>query len=201
LTVLPVDVSALSETGAYFRGGVLLPDGRVLLVPDLATAAVVCDPLTGTAATVTPPEPWEPEAFCGGVLLPDGRVFLAPNAAAKAWLFDPQTGSFIVHEGPGYGLSATGAVLLPDGRAAILPGQWGVADMQIFDPLTGGYTTVPELLACPAQALEYAGGVSLPDGRVVLAPHSGRDLLVWDPGCGVGYGRDVCLSAFWNKGV
>jgi hypothetical protein len=201
LTVSQVDVSGLAEGGGYFHGGVLLPDGRVLLVPNLATAAVVYDPLTDTATTITPPEPWEREAFCGGVLLPDGRVFLAPNAAAKAWVFDPATGSFAVYEGLGFGLSATGAVLLADGRAALLPGQWGVAEMQIFDPATGGYTTVPELLACPAESMAYAGGIGLPDGRVVIAPRSGRDLLVWDPGCGVGYGRDVCLSGFWNRAV
>jgi hypothetical protein len=201
LAVSQVDVSALSEGEAHFYGGVLLPDGRVLLVPYMASAAVVYDPLTDTAAIVTPPEPWEAEAFCGGVLLPDGRVFLAPYGAAKAWLFDPPTESFTVYEGIGYGLCAGGAVLLPDGRAATLPGIASVGEMRIFDPATGSYAEAPELLACPAQSLAYAGGVSLPDGRVALSPCTARDLLVWDPGCGVGYGRDVCLSGFWNKGV
>jgi hypothetical protein len=201
LAASQVDVSALSEVAAYCAGGVLLPDGRVLLAPYMASAAVVYDPLTDTAVTIAPPEPWEAEAFSGGVLLPDGRVFLAPNGAAKAWLFNPPTDSFAVHEGTGYGLCAGGAVLLPDGRAATLPGIASVGEMRIFDPATGSYAEAPELLACLAQPMEYAGGASLPDGRVVLSPRTGRDLLVWDPGSGGGYGRDVCLSGFWNRGM
>jgi hypothetical protein len=45
----------------------------------------------------------------------------------------------------------------------------------------------------------YAGGVGLPDGRVLFFPRKERDLVVWDPGCGGGFGRDVTLGGFWNK--
>jgi hypothetical protein len=39
----------------------------------------------------------------------------------------------------------------------------------------------------------YAGGLTLPDGRVLCVPYNSRDLVVWDPGCGVAFGRDVAL--------
>ena len=77
-----------TPSGAYpgsaaFRGGVLLPDGRVFLVPRNATTARIYDPVTDTLSTPSGAYPGS-SAFHGGVLLPDGRVFLVPRNATAA---------------------------------------------------------------------------------------------------------------------
>ena len=60
---------------------------------------------------------------------------------------------------------------------------------------TNTYAPVAELLAMPRIGeLSYAGGVGLPDGRVVFCPRKARDLVVWDPGLGVAFGRDIALA-------
>ena len=41
-------------------------------------------------------------------------------------------------------------------------------------------------------------GACSPDGRVVFTPWYSRHLVVWEPGLGAAYGRDVALAAFWN---
>ena len=70
----------------------LLPDGRVVLVPDYADRVGLYDPSTDAwtqgkdslAAAGA-------KKYRGGVLLPDGRVVLVPRAADRVWLYDPST--------------------------------------------------------------------------------------------------------------
>ncbi|MFN8469498.1 MAG: hypothetical protein U0X20_28345 [Caldilineaceae bacterium] len=38
-----------------------------------------------------------------------------------------------------------------------------------------------------------------PDGRVVFTHWYSQRLVVWEPGLGASYGRDVALAAFWNR--
>lgn len=56
-----------------------------------------------------------------------------------------------------------------------------------------------ELAALPALGQgAYQGGCVLPDGRVVFTPWLSRHLVMWEPGLGAAYGRDVALAGFWN---
>ena len=82
----------------------------------------------------------------------------------------------------------------------LLPGQNGdLVDCRIWDPATDTYASAPELAALPATGQgAYQGGCVLPDGRVVFTPYYSRHLVVWEPGLGATYGRDVALAAFWN---
>jgi len=61
--------------GGAFSGGVLLPDGRVFLVPFNYTAPMIYDPRTDLAVNVPPPEngviPATGALFSGGVLISD----------------------------------------------------------------------------------------------------------------------------------
>ncbi len=60
-----------------FAAGQLLPDGRVLLVPNLAPGALVYDPAADSLAAVAVELGGQ---SCGsGVLLADGRVLLPIN--------------------------------------------------------------------------------------------------------------------------
>ena len=70
------------------NGGVLLPDGRVVLVPSNAATIGLYDPATNTM-TVGPNVGMGPGKYIGGVLLPDGRVVLvlsSPGSASAALL-------------------------------------------------------------------------------------------------------------------
>jgi hypothetical protein len=185
--------------GGAYTGGVLLPDGRVLFVPNLATAVALYDPASDSI-TLIGQGMFSGEAYAGGVLLPDGRAFLVPFSQPETCIFDPSTDSLTFSQGPEPPWTWRGGVLLPDGRVLLLPLMAGASSAATWDPETNSYEMVAEL--APLERLGagvFAGGVGLPDGRVVLCPMVTRDLVVWDPGCGVGLGRDICLSGFWNK--
>jgi hypothetical protein len=72
-----------------YAGGVLLPDGRVVLVPLNANHVGLYDPST---------DAWRggkddlsrvgSDKYAGGVLLPDGRVVLVPDGAEHIGLYD-----------------------------------------------------------------------------------------------------------------
>ena len=63
-----------------FYGGVLLPDARVVLVPNDSANIGIYDPVANTY-TNGPAHGRVAGAFVGGVLLPDGRVVLVPNSS------------------------------------------------------------------------------------------------------------------------
>jgi len=77
-------------TSYKYAGGVVLPDGRVVLVPDNANHVGLYDPSTdgwsegkddlSAAGSV--------KKYWGGVLLPDGRVVLVPSLANHVGLYD-----------------------------------------------------------------------------------------------------------------
>ncbi len=186
-----------------YQAAQLLPDGRVLLVPWLATKPLIYDPAADSLAVVELPSLGEGDhAFGGACLLADGRVLMSLNYGLGATvIFDPSTDTISVttpasHPG-GY---HCGALLLANGRVLMRPGQLSnLWDCRIWDPATDTYTALPKMLEIPPEGQDwYRGGCVLPDGRVVFAPWCGRNLVVWDPGLGAAYGRDIALAAFWN---
>ena len=71
-----------------FYGGVLLLDGRVLLVPLSKGQCYVYDPVAQTT-TATGASGLGANAFYGGVLLLDGRVLLVPYSKGQCYVYDP----------------------------------------------------------------------------------------------------------------
>jgi hypothetical protein len=200
LTVVE-DAFTADQAVGLFAGAIALPDGRVFFVPSAAGAAqglirpYLWDPYSGALHELA--APWEAgdgTDFMGGCLLLDGRIFFSPSFAsltAQAYIYDPELDRLV---------PAGEAVLLGDGRVLLLPGVNGdLVDCRLWDPVTDTYTSVSDLNALPAIGQgAYLGGCVLPDGRVVFAPWYSRHLVVWEPGLGVAYGRDVALAAFWN---
>merc|ERR1712167_338701 len=72
-----------------YKGGVLLPDGRVLLVPLNANTIGLYDPQDNTFIK-GPNVGSGQNKYEGGVLLPDGRVLLVPLNADTVGLYNPQ---------------------------------------------------------------------------------------------------------------
>ena len=98
--------------GQYkYVGGVLLLDGRVLLVPFNADTIGLYNPQDNTFIK-GPNVGSGQNKYVGGVLLPDGRVLLVPLNADTVGLYDPQSTK------PAYTLSQP---LSPSWNAALLP--------------------------------------------------------------------------------
>ena len=200
ITTSAASTPAELQTGSDFAGGVLLGDGRVLLVPYNAPAALVYDPAADSLAAVAGDSGG---ANCGGgVLLADGRVLLPINfGLGKTMIFDPTTDTITVTMPASATGGFAGGALLADGTVLLLPGTYSdLLECRIWEPATDTYTPAPELASVPALGLgAYLGGCVLPDGRVVFTPWYSRHLVVWEPGLGASFGRDVVLSGFWNR--
>ena len=103
--------------GAKFVGGVLLPDGRVLLVPWGADHVGLYDPSadawTEGKDDLSAVGNKYGYKYDGGVLLPDGRVVLVPAKANHVGLYDAG--------GTRNGAAYTVATLSPATNALLLP--------------------------------------------------------------------------------
>ncbi len=155
--------------GAYI-GGVLVPDGRVVFVPSVATTIGLFNPSTNTYSTIA-----AGGLYSGGVLLPDGRVVFVPAGATTIGMFNPTTNTYTtpVSGLPGGGAYQSG-VLLPDGRVLFVP--HNATTIGFFNPTTNTYST---LAGAPGSAA-YLGGVLLPDGRVVFVPCNSGNIGIFN---------------------
>jgi hypothetical protein len=162
-----------------YRSGVLLPDGRVVLVPDNANRVGLYDPRTDEWSQGK--DQWDHLSikYQGGVLLPDGRVVLVPATANHVGLYDPQTDTWT--EGKDdlseRGGSYYGGVLLPDGRVAFVPHD--ARRVGLYDPRTDTWTEGKDTR--PAKSGIYSSGMLLPDGRVLFVPGWGARIGLYDP--------------------
>ena len=138
-----------TPTGTYpgsgaFEGGVLLPDGRVFLVPCGSTTARIYNPTTDTLTTPTGTYPGS-TAFVGGVLLPDGRVFIVPCYSTTARIYNPTADTLTTPTGTYAGSGAFQAgVLLPDGRVFLVP--YNSTTARIAGPASTNNFSTPVLL-------------------------------------------------------
>lgn len=177
--VMPGIDGSRAAGGTYAKGyfgGVLLPDGRVFMVPSSATTAALYDPASDTATT-TGTFPGS-TAFMGGVLLNDGTVLCIPATSATARIYDPVSNSVRTPGGTyaGTSLAYRGGVLMNDGRVFIVP--YNATTAKIFDPYSESVTTPAGTYAGNGA---FSGGVLLVDGRVFLVPHNSTSAAVYDP--------------------
>lgn len=182
----------VSGTFLYF-GGVLLPDGRVFLVPTNAGVGRIYNPQTnaltltaGNDGGVTWPTGSQ-GGWAGGVLLRDGRVFCVPSNALKARIYDPVQNT-VTTPSPEFRLSGqsgsafAGGVLMSDGRVFCVPHNMTGGNPKIYNPASDSVDIVGG--TWPANG-SFLGGVLLKDGRVFLCPtgtaQSGYKARIYDP--------------------
>ena len=97
-----------------YRGGVLLPDGRVVLVPWDAKHVGLYDPSTDRLTEGQDDlSALGSSKYNGGVLLPNGRVVLVPGDAKHVGLYDAG--------GTRKGAAYTVASMTPAWNALLLP--------------------------------------------------------------------------------
>ena len=101
-----------------YSGGVLLRDGRVVLVPYKSKCIAIFNPATNFLSTIAgAPGDY---AYSDGVLLPDGRVVFVPYNATTIGIFDPATNAYSTVAGAPGAMAYSGGVLLPDGRVVFV---------------------------------------------------------------------------------
>jgi len=170
-----------------YSGGVLLPDGRVVLVPysgmtigcfNSATDSYSVLVDTSLYAHVAHTGVYTGAIYSGGVLLRDGRVVFVPHESIMVGIFDPATNVYSTIPGAPGGCAYSDGVLLRDGRVLFVP--YCATTIGIFDPATNAYSTIPGVKVRGAPGA-YKSGVLLPDGRVVFVPWNAIEAGVFNP--------------------
>lgn len=172
------ELSVSTTTSNGYKGGVLIPDGRIVYVPYASTTIILFNPSTNThtnALTI----PAQGFAYNGGVLLPDGRVMFVPYQATTVAVFNPITFSYttITNQTLSGSSSYAGGVLLPNGKVLLVP--YSTQNIGIFDPSTNQFSTITDFTVYGGGM--FLGGVLLPDGRVVFVPYNGTYVGVYNP--------------------
>jgi hypothetical protein len=166
--------AALGPKGSTDYGGsVLLPDGRVLFVPQNASNVGFYNPATGLfSAVAVSGITAQTNKFRSGVLVPNGNVVFVPWNNSNVGLFNPVTYRYsniqIGAAAGGGGYRFQGAVLGPTGNVIMVPRD--SANIGVFNPTTLSLTNVGPIAG---QGLSLFGsGVLLPNGNVVMSPLS-----------------------------
>jgi hypothetical protein len=154
-----------------FGGSVLLPDNRILFVPQNASNVGFFTPSTGIFSNVAVPGITAAgNKFRGGVLVPNGNVVFIPWNNSNVGLYNPVANIYsniqIYAAAAGSGLRFQGGVLSPTGNVVMVPRD--SANIGIFNPTTLAMTNVGPIAG---QGLSLFGsGVLLPNGNVVMSP-------------------------------
>lgn len=160
-----------SSGSSAFGGSVLLPDGRVLFVPQNASNVGFFTPATGAYSNVVVPGITPvTNKFRGGVLVPNGNVVFIPFNNSNVGLYNPVANIYsniqVGAAAAGSGFRFQGGVLSPTGNVVMVPRD--SANIGIFNPTTLAMTNVGPIAA---QGLSLFGsGVLLPNGNVVMSP-------------------------------
>jgi hypothetical protein len=165
-----VFTTSLTSGGIDHAGAVLLPDGRVFVVPRYSTNAKIYNPFDNSVISIS--FTVSGQTFFGGVLLKDGRIFCFPEYAPNAKIYNPLNNNIsnITAITNGY----VGGVLLKDGRVFCVPRDATVA--RIYNPITNSATPVNNALGNG-----YSGAVLLPNGQIFCVPSDASNAKIYDP--------------------
>jgi WD40 repeat protein len=170
----PTGTMTTSDNGP----GILLLDGRVLIVGNGATSPELYDPKTGTFSRTG--EAVRDGNFGSATRLADGRVLFVGGSnegtvLASAQVFDPATGKFSPTGSLITGRVGHTATLLADGRVLIAGGStWAshpgtatamLASAELYDPKTGKFSPTGSMTT----GRDAASATLLSDGRVLIA--------------------------------
>jgi hypothetical protein len=154
-----------------YGGSVLLPDGRVLFVPQNASNIGIYNPATCLfSSIVVPGIDTAINKFRSGVLVPNGNVVFIPWSSSNVGVFNPLTYKYsnvqVGAAAAGGGLRFQGGVVAPTGNVVMVPRD--SANIGIFNPTTLTMTNVGPIAG---QGLSLFGaGVLLPNGNVIMSP-------------------------------
>jgi alpha-tubulin suppressor-like RCC1 family protein len=159
-----------------YAGSVVLPDGRVVLIPLWNVRIAIYDPSTNGISYCSN---YISGGYFGGVLLKDGRVFLANHHPDKPAIYDPKTNRMSSNSIGNGGKHFRGCVLLNDGRVLCIPQKNNV--IGLYDPNITPNTFIKLTYNGNTNNTKWSGGVVLTDGRVVLVPRNSNTIGIYDP--------------------
>ena len=176
---VPNNAGGAGGNGGW-AGCVTLPDGRIIVAPEIPTATSIgiFNPNTNAFTTVAAGGLGGDYTYAGGAALAgNGTAILAPFRTTAIGIYNPSTNIFTTTTGgltgnPGH----AGACMLPNGKIMFAPYDSGW--IGIFDPATNIYTT--GLTIAGYTGGRHAGCVPLPDGRVILCPQSGTVIGIYN---------------------
>jgi len=167
---------AHGEGDNAFTGGVLAPNGKVILVPAYSDYVGIYDPVANTYTTSNAHGEGN-GAFYGGVLAPNGKVILVPNNSDYVGVYDPVANTYTTSNAHGEGDSAFyGGVLAPNGKVILVP--LNSDYVGVYDPVANTYTRG---VAHGEGDTAFYGGVLAPNGKVILVPLNSDYVGVYDP--------------------
>ena len=136
-------------TTGSFIGGVLMNNGKVLMIPKDDPEFLIYDPILDTLTNIgvlnqAIDNPGDSlystetgNSFIGGCLMQNGKVFICPDSSSNAIIYNPVSGAAVTVAVPIIvGYRAFGSCfLLHDGRVFLAPHSSAFA--QIYNPTTG----------------------------------------------------------------
>jgi hypothetical protein len=165
-------------TGTY-GGAIVVPDGRIVMVPVTPATIAVYDPVNNSVATLAH---GEAAGWSSGTYHPNGKVYMAPYGLDYVGIYDPVANTYTRGAAVGAAFGGTnryeGVVVMPNGKMLFVPNR--APCLGIYDPVTNIWTDGPPT-GIAAGTAAYTGGCMLADGRVLLFPRSGANFGLYDP--------------------
>jgi len=161
-----------------FRGGVLLDDGRIVLVPRTGQFVGEYDPATGTILQVA--EHGQTGGFGMGSVIDGHTVIMTPRGSRNVGIYDARTRTY--RDGAEHG-HATINAFLGSAKVAdnlIVFGPLNAEVVGLYDPTTDTYTDGPE----HGESGRFRFSVitlSTKTGYVVFTPFDSAHVGVYDP--------------------
>lgn len=181
------DGPARGASAAPYKGGVVLPDGKVVLVPSSNPTIGIFDPVAGTIADGPAHGTGLTRAYAGGVMMATGMILLIPDWAPDFIVYDPAANVIAARIPHGiaqlpYSMGHFyGAVVARDGMVYAF--HTTVRQMMRVNPAGNTLTTVGAVAPTDASAssLPFITSALLRDGRIFLLPRANTWPLAFNP--------------------
>ena len=169
-TITANSYSAVVCSAKSFYGGVLLPDGRVVFIPQSSSNVGIFYTSNNTYTNAVSIG----TQYNGGCLLPDGRVAICPYSPTTWALYNPVNNTVAQYGTVPANSQFVSCVLGADGNAYTIG--VGTGYIGIFNPTTNTASIFPTGLNPQGNK-----GVLMPDGRIIWGTGNQSYLVVWNP--------------------
>ena len=164
------------QTG--YASSVLMPDGRVVMVPSTSRSIGIFDTKTNIFSNVVPSGLTASAAGWGwnsGVLLPNSNIAFIPGSNNYIGMYNPYLNTISL--GPLITTSDAfrGGVLLPNGNVLCIP--YNTFSFTEFDPNNPSRPLRNSAIGGPGDSPYLYSGTLLPNGNVICAPYNGNFVL------------------------
>jgi hypothetical protein len=172
LTLDQKQYNPLQNTSNNYNGGILVNDGRIVLVPRSAKNIGIFNPSINIYSKITVNNIGN-DAYSGGTLLPNGNVLFTPYSASNVGIFNPYTNTFTSNVAT-FGNNVftdsayKGSILLPSNDVLFVP--YLNSNMSVYNTTQNITSNIGITLS--GNAPYYDGCAMTPNGTVILVPSS-----------------------------